>query len=193
MAERQILSWQPTPPSPQRLRLLTAVLTAFPYALQRAVLDFVLRRPTTSRLRTRTLATGTYLGWHLLNTGRHETLLKLYDPAVEIAWAGEGKPLDMPERFRGHSEILDSFGFIRQLASSGVEATIRPTEFLDAGEGCLAVRLAMVGEWNRSESPILQSASTVYTFAGGRIIRQTLRFDDRVDLEAELNAALDRA
>ena len=122
-----------------------------------------------------------------------ETLLNLYDPEIEIVWAGERKPFDMPERFRGHSETLNSFDVMHQFASSGIDADFLPVEFLDAGGPCFAVRLHMVGKWSRSTTPIQQGVSTVYTLARGRILRQILIFDDRVDLAEELAEALDLA
>jgi hypothetical protein len=192
VTERRIISWTPAPPARWRARLVVA-LSAMPPRVRRLRIVIVARLPLGSRLRSHLLGVGMHAGWQLFNAERFETLLRFYDPAIEIIWSGDRKLFDMPDRFTQHAGALRAFEAIHQLASSGIDAEFRVVEILDAGGPCMAARLHMIGTWSRSATPIQQDITTIYTLAGAGVVRQVLMWDDRGDLAAELAAARDAA
>lgn len=193
MTELQIARWKPaTPTPPWQFAVLSAALKA-PSAVRQALTAPILRLRPGSRVRSRLLGIGLDLGWHLLNSGRHRELLKMYDPEIEIVWTGERKPLDMPGRFIGHAGALDCFGWMHDLATSGINAEILPSEILDGGGPCMAARLQFLGKSDRSAVVLEERVSTVYTLHRGRIAHQVILWQHEVDLSAELTAALDSA
>jgi len=148
----------------------------------------ILRLPPRSRIRRALVLYWVRRSYEIVNRRDFELALAAQDPDVVISWTADPGGAIAPDlankEFRGHD------GF-RHAWDAWLEAfedlRVEPEEVSDLGDGRLLIGVRSVGRGTASGAPVDQHGFTLYTFRGGKVVRQEFFVDrDRAERAAGL-------
>ena len=138
----------------------------------------ILRLPRQSRIRRAMILYWVHRSYEVANRRDYRIALAAQDPESVISWSGDPTGGIAPDfvgrEFRGHDGFREAWNaFIDAFEDFRLE----PTEVTDLGDRLL-IGVRSVGRGAVSGVPVDQHSFTLFTFRGGRVVRQEW-FPDR--------------
>jgi len=139
----------------------------------------VLRLPRRSRIRRAMILYWVQRSYEIVNRSDFELALAAQDPEAVISWSGDPSGGIAPDfvgrEFHGHDGFREAWDAWQQTFE---DFRLEPTEVTDL-EDRLLIGVRSVGRGRVSGVEVDQQGFTLYTFRGGKVIRQEF-FLDRV-------------